>query len=132
MRPLDLSQVMFIATANTAEEIPPALLDRMEIIEVPSYTYTEKAQIARLHLVAKQMRENGLNGNQLRFQDSALTEIIDGYTREAGVRELERLLGSICRKAAISVAEGKHQAHYHYREKTYRSISARGNTFHNP
>ena len=104
--PLDLSQVMFIATANTAEEIPPALLDRMEIIEVPSYTYTEKAQIARLHLVAKQMRENGLNGNQLRFQDSALTEIIDGYTREAGVRELERLLGSICRKAAISVAEG--------------------------
>lgn len=104
--PLDLSKVLFIATANTMEEIPHALRDRMEMIEVPSYTYAEKLQIARRHLVAKQMKENGLNGNQIRFHDDGIAEIIDGYTREAGVRELERLLGSVCRKVAMAVAEG--------------------------
>ncbi|MBE5766471.1 MAG: endopeptidase La [Clostridiales bacterium] len=107
--PFDLSKVLFIATANALDEIPSALRDRMEIIEVPSYTYEEKLQIAKRHLAPKQMSENGLNGNQIRFQDAGLAEIIDGYTREAGVRELERLLGSVCRKVAVSIADGNTQ-----------------------
>jgi len=105
--PIDLSQVLFIATANNAASIPRPLLDRMEIIEVSSYTANEKFHIAREHLVAKQWKINGLTDRQLTISDSAVRKIIQGYTREAGVRELERKLGDICRKAAYKILKEK-------------------------
>lgn len=98
--PLDLSEVLFIATANSLQTIPKPLLDRMEIIEVSSYTENEKAHIAREHLIAKQMEKNGLKEGQFSISDHALEKIIRGYTREAGVRNLERKIGELCRKAA--------------------------------
>ena len=98
--PLDLSEVLFIATANSLQDIQRPLLDRMEIIEVSSYTENEKAHIAREHLIAKQMEKNGLKPGQLSISDRALEKLIRGYTREAGVRNLERKIGEICRKAA--------------------------------
>ena len=98
--PIDLSEVLFIATANSLQDIQRPLLDRMEIIEVSSYTENEKAHIAREHLIAKQMEKNGLKEGQLSISDHALEKLIRGYTREAGVRNLERKLGEICRKAA--------------------------------
>ncbi len=98
--PLDLSEVLFIATANSLQTIPKPLLDRMEIIEVSSYTENEKAHIAREHLIAKQMEKNGLKEGQISISDRALERLIRGYTREAGVRNLERKIGEICRKAA--------------------------------
>jgi len=98
--PIDLSEVLFIATANSLQDIQRPLLDRMEIIEVSSYTENEKAHIAREHLIAKQMEKNGLKEGQLSISDHALERLIRGYTREAGVRNLERKLGEICRKAA--------------------------------
>lgn len=98
--PIDLSQVLFIATANTTQTIPGPLLDRMEVIEVNSYTENEKFHIARKYLVKKQMEKNGLTEKQLSFSDHALEKIIHNYTREAGVRNLERRIGDICRKAA--------------------------------
>ncbi len=98
--PIDLSEVLFIATANTTATIPEPLLDRMEIIEVNSYTANEKFHIAKEHLVEKVWKRNGLTKEQLAISDAALKQIIGGYTREAGVRELERKLGEICRKAA--------------------------------
>lgn len=98
--PLDLSEVLFIATANSLQTIPKPLLDRMEIIEVSSYTENEKAHIAREHLIAKQMEKNGLKEGQISIGDRALERLIRGYTREAGVRNLERKIGEICRKAA--------------------------------
>ena len=98
--PLDLSEVLFIATANSLQTIPKPLLDRMEIIEVSSYTENEKAHIAREHLIAKQMEKNGLKEGQLTISSRALEKLIRGYTREAGVRNLERKIGEICRKAA--------------------------------
>ncbi len=104
--PLDLSDCLFIATANTAENIPDALYDRMEIIELSSYTRTEKAKIARNHLLPKQLARHGLNKRTLKITDEALYEIIDFYTREAGVRTLERTIASICRKVARRIAEG--------------------------
>ena len=103
--PLDLSQVLFIATANNAREIPAPLLDRMEIIEVSSYTENEKLHIAKNHLLEKQKAKNGLSSSQLSISDKALQRIILGYTREAGVRNLERRIGDICRKAAKAVWE---------------------------
>ncbi len=98
--PIDLSEVLFIATANSTATIPGPLLDRMELIEVNSYTENEKFHIARRHLIAKQWEKNGLSEEQLTISDNALRKLIDGYTREAGVRDLERKLGEICRKAA--------------------------------
>lgn len=105
--PLDLSQVLFIATANSTSSIPRPLLDRMELIEVNSYTANEKFHIAREHLVEKQWKKNGLSEEQLTISDSALKKIIEGYVREAGVRELERKLGEICRKAAREIVKGR-------------------------
>lgn len=101
--PLDLSEVLFIATANSLQTIPKPLLDRMEIIEVSSYTENEKAHIAREHLIAKQMEKNGVKEGQLSISDRALERLIRGYTREAGVRNLERKIGEICRKAAREI-----------------------------
>ncbi|MDE7251187.1 MAG: AAA family ATPase, partial [Lachnospiraceae bacterium] len=103
--PLDLSEVLFIATANTTQTIPRPLLDRMEIIEVSSYTENEKFHIAKEHLVKKQMEKNGITKKMLTIQDSALKNIITYYTKEAGVRELERKIGDILRKVAIEILE---------------------------
>ena len=97
--PIDLSEVLFVVTANTTETIPRPLLDRMEVIEVSSYTAAEKFHIAREHLMPKQLKKNGMQG-RLIVSDNALHSVIEGYTREAGVRGLERKLGEICRKAA--------------------------------
>ena len=105
--PLDLSEVLFIATANTTQTIPRPLLDRMEIIEVNSYTENEKFHIAREHLLKKQMERNGLDKKMISIQDGAIKNIITYYTKEAGVRELERKLGEICRKAAKRILESR-------------------------
>lgn len=105
--PINLSNVLFIATANTTQTIPGPLLDRMEIIEVNSYTENEKFHIARNYLVEKQLERNGLTGKQMTISDGALKKIIHNYTREAGVRNLERRIGEICRKAAREFLENK-------------------------
>ena len=105
--PIDLSEVLFIATANSVQDIPRPLLDRMELIEVTSYTENEKLHIAKEHLLAKQMERNGIRPEQLAITDKAMAKIISGYTREAGVRNLERKLGEICRKAARPLCEGE-------------------------
>ena len=105
--PIDLSEVLFIATANSVQGIPRPLLDRMELIEVTSYTENEKLHIAREHLLAKQTERNGLKEDQFKVSDGALAKIIRGYTREAGVRGLERRIGEIARKAAREIYEGK-------------------------
>ena len=103
--PMDLSEVLFIATANDVQTIPRPLLDRMELIEVSSYTENEKVHIAREHLIAKQMEKNGLKEGQLAFSSKALEQLIHSYTREAGVRQLERKIGEVCRKAAREILE---------------------------
>ncbi|WP_310605116.1 endopeptidase La [Anaerosporobacter sp.] len=104
--PVDLSEVLFIATANSVQTIPRPLLDRMELIEVNSYSQNEKEHIAKEHLVDKQVEKNGLNEKQLSISDKAISRIINGYTKEAGVRNLERRLGEICRKVAREILEG--------------------------
>jgi len=104
--PIDLRQVMFITTANTTATIPQPLLDRMEVIELSSYTDEEKVQIAQRHLLPKQMKEHGLTKSQLRVSDDTIRAIISGYTRESGVRRLERQLGKLCRRAAMQLVEG--------------------------
>ncbi|MEW6578159.1 MAG: endopeptidase La [Chloroflexota bacterium] len=106
----DLSQVMFITTANTLDTIPMPLLDRMEIIQLSGYTEQEKVQIAQRYLIPRQVRENGLRPEELTFTDAALLEIIRNYTREAGVRNLEREIGRVARKMVTRIAEGKTEA----------------------
>jgi len=107
--PLDLSRVMFIATANYMDTVAPALRDRMEIIELPGYTPAEKLQIAKRYLVPRQRKENGLSAAKITFTSAALGAVIDQYTREAGVRELERQIGAVCRGVAAMVARGSTQ-----------------------
>ncbi len=105
--PIDLSQVMFITTANTLETVPGPLLDRMEIIPLSGYTDREKIAIARGYLIPRQLRENGLRAKEVTFSDESLQKIIREYTREAGVRNLERKIGAACRKVGTRIAEGK-------------------------
>lgn len=105
--PVDLSEVLFIATANDVQTIPRPLLDRMELIEITSYTENEKQHIGREHLIPKQMKNNGIKESQLTITDEALEEIISGYTKEAGVRSLERQIGRICRRTARKLLEEK-------------------------
>lgn len=124
--PLDLSEVMFVATANSVQEIPRPLLDRMELIEVNSYTENEKLHIAMEHLVRKQLKKNGLKKSQFSISEEAIALVIRSYTREAGVRNLERKIGEICRKAAREIYENekkkvnvtkKNLSHYLGKEK---------------
>ena len=103
--PFDLGNVMFITTANTTSTIAPPLLDRMEVIELTSYTADEKFHIAKEHLVSKQKKKNGIKSTQIKFSDDALKLLIDGYTKEAGVRSLEREIASLCRKGAKEIVE---------------------------
>ncbi len=103
--PFDLSEVLFITTANTLDTVQAPLLDRMEVIELSSYTREEKYHIAKDHLIKKQLKKHGLNGNMVRFNKDAIYRLIDSYTREAGVRKLERAIASLCRKAAKEIIE---------------------------
>ena len=105
--PFDLSQVMFITTANTLETIPAPLLDRMEVIGIAGYTEGEKLTIACNYLIPRQLRENGLRTGEINFDDDSIRTIIRSYTREAGVRNLEREIGSVCRKVVTRISEGK-------------------------
>ena len=110
--PFDLSEVFFITTANAADTTPPALLDRMEVVEFAGYTDEEKLAIARDHLLPKQRKKHGLNGNQLRINDGALREIIARYTRESGVRRLEQQIAAVCRKTAAGIVDGTFKSKY--------------------
>jgi ATP-dependent Lon protease len=105
--PFDLSQVLFIATANYMDGVPEPLRDRMEVISLPGYTEREKLEIAKRYLVRRQLEENGLKPEQCEWQDEAFRRIINDYTHEAGVRELERQIGAVCRAVAAQVARGK-------------------------
>lgn len=107
--PVDLSKVLFIATANSQYTIHDALLDRMEVIELPGYTFDEKLHIARGHLIPKQLSTNALESEQLVIEDKTLLKVVTGYTREAGVRGLERRLGAVCRSKAVQYAEKQEQ-----------------------
>jgi len=116
--PFDLSNVFFITTANLLDPVPPALRDRMEVIELSGYTHEDKREIARRYLVPRQIERNGLGKSKIEFTDQALDSIIEGYTREAGVRNLEREIGSICRKVAREFAEGRRKSKRVIRDKT--------------
>jgi ATP-dependent Lon protease len=105
--PFDLSKVMFVATANIMDPIPPALRDRLEVLEIPGYTREEKLNISKQFLIPKQLEEHGLTKERVEFQDAAVAEVIDSYTREAGVRNLEREMASVVRAIAVLVAENK-------------------------
>ncbi len=108
--PYDLSKVLFMCTANSLDTIPKPLLDRMEVISLGSYTSQEKLHIAKEHFVGKQRKRNGLTAAQIKFRDDAIESIIDGYTREAGVRQLERVIGDICRKTVKKILSGEAKA----------------------
>jgi ATP-dependent Lon protease len=125
----DLSNVAFIATANVLDTIPGPLLDRMETIELAGYTLEEKLQIARRYLVARQIAANGLKPSQIEFADPALKAIVEEYTREAGVRNLEREIGTICRKIARQVAEGKAKGKVRVSAKKVRELLGRRRVF---
>jgi ATP-dependent Lon protease len=125
----DLSDVVFIATANVLDTIPGPLIDRMETIELAGYTLDEKRHIARSYLVDRQIAANGLKPSQIEFSDAALTAIIEEYTREAGVRNLERLIGTICRKVARQVAEGKAKGKVRVSAKKAREMLGRRRVF---
>jgi ATP-dependent Lon protease len=120
--PIDLSHVFFICTANLVDTIPPALLDRMEVIELSGYTHEEKREIAKRYLVPRQMERNGVGKSKIQLTAPALDRIIDGYTREAGVRQLEREIGSICRKVAREFAEGSRRSKRTIRPETVAEI----------
>ncbi len=106
-QPFNLSTVMFIGTANYTEPVPPALRDRMEVIELPGYTETEKLKIAKKYLIPRQLKEHGLSKNRCTIKDDATLAVIQGYTREAGVRNLERNIAAVCRAVATEIAKGK-------------------------
>jgi len=125
----DLSDVVFIATANVLDTIPGPLLDRMETIELAGYTLEEKRQIARRYLVGRQIEANGLKPSQIAFSDAALTAIVEEYTREAGVRNLERQIGTVCRKVARDVAEGKQKRKLTVSAKKARELLGRRRVF---
>jgi ATP-dependent Lon protease len=127
--PFDLSEVMFITTANTLDTIPAALRDRMEVIQLSGYTTDEKLHIAKRYLVPRQLGENGLKRSQVAFSDAALRALIEEYTREAGVRNLEREIGSVCRKLAREVAEGKAKAKVSVSAKRSRELLGRRRFF---
>jgi ATP-dependent Lon protease len=120
--PFNLSEVLFIATANILDTIPPALQDRMEVIQLAGYTIDEKLHIAKRYLVPRQLKANGLKASQIEFADPALNAIIEEYTREAGVRNLERQIGTVCRKIARDVAEGKAKAKVRISAKRAREL----------
>ena len=120
--PFDLSSVFFICTANQLDTVPPALRDRMEIIELSGYTHEEKREIAKRYLVPRQMERNGVGRSRIEVTPDALDVIIDGYTREAGVRGLERQIGSVCRKVAREFAEGTRKSKRMVRAKTVREL----------
>ena len=126
--PFDLSEVLFIATANYAQQIPEALMDRMEVLEFNSYIEQEKLEIAKRYLLPRQVEENGLRPTQIAISDGALSGLITSYTREAGVRNLERTLGTLIRKAARRIAEGEAKRVSCWREKL-RAVPRSG-TFH--
>jgi ATP-dependent Lon protease len=107
--PFDLSQAIFIATANIMDPVPPALRDRMEVIEIPGYTEHQKLEIARRYIVRRQLEENGLKSAQCKWMPTALHKVINDYTREAGVRDLERQIGAVCRAVAAQIARGEKQ-----------------------
>jgi ATP-dependent Lon protease len=125
----DLSEVLFIATANVLDTIPGPLQDRMETIELAGYTQEEKKHIARRYLVPRQIKANGLKASQIEFSDAALAAIIDEYTREAGVRNLERQIGTICRKVARKVAEGNSKGKERISAKRARELLGRRRVF---
>jgi ATP-dependent Lon protease len=125
----DLSDVVFIATANVLDTIPGPLLDRMETIELSGYTLDEKRHIARRYLVPRQIKANGLKSSQIEFSDAALTTIVEEYTREAGVRNLERQIGTVCRKVARDVAEGEAKRKVSVSGKKARELLGRRRVF---
>jgi ATP-dependent Lon protease len=127
--PFDLSAVMFITTANTLDIVPPALQDRMEVIQLSGYTLDEKLHIAKRYLVPRQIAENGLKASQISFADAALRAIAEEYTREAGVRNLEREIGSVCRKVAREFAEGRAKGRQSISAKRARELLGRRRFF---